>query len=54
MRRADLVDVRAQIFNQLSNERGTRLYKLQKRFQAVFGFTLRASLSLALSLRPIE
>nr|AIM47579.1 diacylglycerol acyltransferase [Rhodotorula diobovata] len=28
------------IFNQLSNERGTRLYKLQKRFQAVFGFTL--------------
>jgi 2-acylglycerol O-acyltransferase 2 len=26
----------------LSNERGTRLYKLQKRFQAAFGFTLRA------------
>ncbi|BGP44582.1 diacylglycerol O-acyltransferase 1 [Rhodotorula kratochvilovae] len=28
------------IFNQLSNERGTRLYNLQKRFQALFGFTL--------------
>lgn len=40
--RADLA--RLQIFNQLSNERGTRLYKLQKRFQAVFGFTLRAFL----------
>lgn len=31
----------SQIFEQLSNERGTRLYKLQKRFQATFGFTLR-------------
>lgn len=32
-----------QIFGQLRNERGTRLYKLQKRFQSVFGFTLRTS-----------
>lgn len=30
-----------QIFKQLANARGTRLYKLQKKFQAVFGFTLR-------------
>lgn len=29
------------IFEQLSNERGTRLYKLQRRFEAAFGFTLR-------------
>ncbi|GAA6032011.1 hypothetical protein JCM8097_003387 [Rhodosporidiobolus ruineniae] len=41
---ADLVPVFSfgenDIFEQLSNERGTRLYKLQKRFQALFGFTL--------------
>ncbi|KAK4055277.1 diacylglycerol O-acyltransferase 1 [Microbotryomycetes sp. JL201] len=41
---ADLVPVFSfgenDIFEQLSNERGTRLYKLQKRFQAAFGFTL--------------
>ncbi|GJN92241.1 hypothetical protein Rhopal_005271-T1 [Rhodotorula paludigena] len=41
---ADLVPVFSfgenDIFGQLSNARGTRLYKLQKRFQAVFGFTL--------------
>ncbi|KAI5478556.1 diacylglycerol acyltransferase [Pseudohyphozyma bogoriensis] len=41
---ADLVPVFSfgenDIFEQLSNERGTRLYLLQKRFQAAFGFTL--------------
>ncbi|KAM0755391.1 diacylglycerol acyltransferase [Meredithblackwellia eburnea MCA 4105] len=41
---ADLVPVFSfgenDIFEQLSNERGTRLYKLQKKFQAAFGFTL--------------
>ncbi|GAA5866383.1 hypothetical protein JCM5296_006695 [Sporobolomyces johnsonii] len=41
---ADLVPVFSfgenDIFQQLANERGTRLYKLQKRFQAMFGFTL--------------
>ncbi|BGO92765.1 diacylglycerol O-acyltransferase 1 [Rhodotorula toruloides] len=41
---ADLVPVFSfgenDIFGQLRNERGTRLYKLQKRFQGVFGFTL--------------
>ena len=29
-----------QIFEQMPNERGTVLYSLQKRFQAMFGFTL--------------
>ncbi|GAA5969140.1 hypothetical protein JCM11641_007482 [Rhodosporidiobolus odoratus] len=41
---ADLVPVFSfgenDIFEQMSNERGTRLYKLQKRFQGLFGFTL--------------
>ncbi|GAA6064023.1 hypothetical protein JCM10212_004255 [Sporobolomyces blumeae] len=41
---ADLVPVFSfgenDIFKQLANARGTRLYKLQKRFQAMFGFTL--------------
>lgn len=32
-----------QIFKQMSNHRGTRLYKAQKKFQSVFGFTLRES-----------
>lgn len=31
------------IFEQLANERGTKIYALQKKFQAVFGFTLRES-----------
>ena len=31
------------IFEQLANERGTKIYVLQKKFQAVFGFTLRMS-----------
>lgn len=29
-----------QIFEQMRNEHGTVLYMLQKRFQAMFGFTL--------------
>lgn len=29
----------------MSNHRGTRLYKAQKKFQSVFGFTLRESLT---------
>ncbi|POY71208.1 putative Diacylglycerol O-acyltransferase [Rhodotorula taiwanensis] len=33
---ADLVP----IFQQMSNQRGSRLYKAQKKFQSVFGFTL--------------
>ncbi|GAA5951305.1 hypothetical protein JCM10213_007626 [Rhodosporidiobolus nylandii] len=41
---ADLVPVFSfgenDIFEQLSNARGTKLYKLQKQFQKVFGFTL--------------
>ncbi|KAK9893982.1 diacylglycerol acyltransferase [Cystobasidium minutum MCA 4210] len=41
---ADLVPVFSfgenDIFEQLSNEKGTRLYKIQKKFQSVFGFTL--------------
>ncbi|GAA5844974.1 hypothetical protein JCM11251_003169 [Rhodosporidiobolus azoricus] len=41
---ADLVPVFSfgenDIFEQLSNSRGTRLYKAQKKFQALFGFTL--------------
>lgn len=28
------------IYEQLANEKGTRVYDLQKRFQAIFGFTL--------------
>ncbi|KDQ18795.1 hypothetical protein BOTBODRAFT_52049 [Botryobasidium botryosum FD-172 SS1] len=28
------------IWNQLSNEKGTTLYKIQKKFQSAFGFTL--------------
>ncbi|CDZ97886.1 diacylglycerol o-acyltransferase [Phaffia rhodozyma] len=28
------------IYDQLANERGTQIYKLQKRFQSIFGFTL--------------
>lgn len=36
-------DAQPQIFQQLSNKQGSRLYKMQKRFQAVFGFTLRNS-----------
>ena len=30
----------SQIFEQMANERGTVLYGLQKKFQAMFGFTL--------------
>lgn len=41
---ADLVPVFAfgenDIYEQLANEKGTRVYSLQKRFQAIFGFTL--------------
>ncbi|GAA95254.1 uncharacterized protein L969DRAFT_101477 [Mixia osmundae IAM 14324] len=41
---ADLVPVFSfgenDIFDQLANEKGTRLYTLQKKFQSVFGFTL--------------
>ncbi|GAA5967241.1 hypothetical protein JCM8115_005438 [Rhodotorula mucilaginosa] len=41
---ADLVPVFSfgenDIFKQMSNHRGTRLYKAQKKFQSVFGFTL--------------
>lgn len=41
---ADLVPVFSfgenDIFEQMPNERGTLLYKLQKKFQSVFGFTL--------------
>lgn len=44
---ADLVPVFSfgenDIFEQMSNERGTRLYGLQKKFQSFFGFTLRES-----------
>jgi hypothetical protein len=29
-----------QIYNQMPNEKGTTVYALQKKFQAVFGFTL--------------
>ena len=32
---------RAQLFAQLANPKGTKLYKLQKQFQRQFGFTLR-------------
>ena len=39
-RRADMLST--QIFEQLANERGTKIYALQKKFQAVFGFTLRS------------
>lgn len=28
------------IYEQLSNEKGTRIYAIQKKFQAIFGFTL--------------
>lgn len=46
---ADLVPVFSfgenDIFEQLSNTRGGRLYKVQKKFQAMFGFTLRESLA---------
>jgi 2-acylglycerol O-acyltransferase 2 len=28
------------IYEQLANEKGTKVYTLQKRFQAIFGFTL--------------
>jgi hypothetical protein len=34
---ADLV---GQIWHQMANDRGTTIYKLQKKFQNVFGFTL--------------
>ncbi|PWN47940.1 diacylglycerol-acyltransferase, partial [Violaceomyces palustris] len=41
---ADLVPVFSfgenDIYEQLSNEEGTKVYHLQKRFQAIFGFTL--------------
>ncbi|GAA5981439.1 hypothetical protein JCM10908_004109 [Rhodotorula pacifica] len=41
---ADLVPVFSfgenDIFKQMSNQRGSRLYKAQKKFQSVFGFTL--------------
>ncbi|PWN22915.1 DAGAT-domain-containing protein [Microstroma glucosiphilum] len=41
---ADLVPVFAfgenDIYEQLANEKGTKVYTLQKRFQAIFGFTL--------------
>lgn len=41
---ADLVPVFAfgenDIYEQLANEKGTKVYSLQKRFQAIFGFTL--------------
>lgn len=33
--------IRAQLFAQLANPKGTKLYKLQKQFQRQFGFTLR-------------
>lgn len=39
-RLADMISC-VQIFAQLANEKGTKLYKLQKRFQRAFGFTLR-------------
>merc|ERR1711939_102323 len=43
---ADLVPVFSfgenDIFQQLSNEKGSKLYHLQKRFQSLFGFTLPA------------
>lgn len=32
-----------QIFAQLANPKGTKLYKIQKKFQSMFGFTLRKS-----------
>jgi len=42
--RADLVPVFSfgenDIYEQLSNEKGTRIYSIQKTFQSVFGFTL--------------
>lgn len=42
--RADLVPVFSfgenDIYEQLSNEKGTRIYAIQKKFQAIFGFTL--------------
>lgn len=41
--RADESPMPVQIFQQMSNQRGSRLYRAQKKFQAVFGFTLRAS-----------
>ena len=31
---------RYQIYQQMPNEKGTTLYKVQKKFQNVFGFTL--------------
>jgi hypothetical protein len=31
---------RYQIYQQMPNEKGTTLYKIQKKFQNVFGFTL--------------
>lgn len=41
---ADLVPVFSfgenDVYEQLSNEQGTRIYALQKKFQALFGFTL--------------
>ena len=43
--------IRPQIFKQMSNHRGTRLYKAQKKFQSVFGFTLRESFTRLLLLR---
>nr|BBA16946.1 diacylgycerol acyltransferase isoform 2 [Rhodosporidiobolus fluvialis] len=54
---ADLVPVFSfgenDIFEQLSNSRGTRLYKAQKKFQALFGFTLRAYLPSSPRCQPV-
>ena len=43
----------AQIFEQLSNEKGTKLYTLQKRFQSAFGFTLRKLQSACQNIAPL-
>lgn len=42
-----------QIFEQLSNEKGTKLYTLQKRFQSAFGFTLRKLQSACQNIAPL-
>lgn len=38
--RTILNDAHEQIYKQMSNEKGTTVYALQKKFQSVFGFTL--------------
>ena len=45
--------IRTQLFAQLANPKGTKLYKLQKQFQRQFGFTLR-TFSLAHHARTIS